>query len=617
MNEKMDSSPHPGLMIPEAHTNTNFNAGTNSDTFMTSNAPLTFLRRKSRFTGRYRYTLLSQTSLRNSLLPLAGFLELANAGDFAANVFNDVPVPAFAAALMGIGGCVSLFFAVVAIYDAHLAWQNVCILRRERRTLHSLSSRPQYRQQSGTTDANADAEKEDLSTSTDVRTTARPPPPPPNAGLDQAQPHAFALRERFDRIVAVVGDSAIFLSQLTEELGNQEAQGQRLPTDPDSLRSVARLVLDELVNLQLVLQAAERDTLLMQSPALDSTVVNDSTEARIDAIRTRFGTDEAFQSALQQRGQTVEEYRRDVRTNFRQGLIQQAFLQRNLGGSGRPVVVTEEEMREVFDQQRIALGTLPERLDLIQVRLQARPSEAAWDAARAKADSLFVLATRDEADFAELARENSDDGSASEGGSLGWFRRGSMVREFEDVAFTLGRGEISAPVRSEFGWHVIKVERIRPGEVNASHILVIPETTPADLDRAGEIADSLVAEIRNGADPEAIADEWDSEQIRRAMRNFPTRLPGLSRQEVNTQLPPGYTSALLDTRGGEVTDPFLSTLQGLGQLWVFVYVERITPPGELTFEEARPQVRQFLEQQKRITRLFEQLRADAYVDIRF
>lgn len=198
MNEKMDSSSHPGLMIPEAHTNTNFNAGTNSDTFMTSNAPLTFLRRKSRFTGRYRYTLLSQTSLRNSLLPLAGFLELANAGDFAANVFNDVPVPAFAAALMGIGGCVALFFAVVAIYDAHLAWQNVCILRRERRTLHSLSSRPQYRQQSGTTDANADAEKEDLSTSTDVRTTARPRPPPPNAGLDQAQPHAFALRVYID-----------------------------------------------------------------------------------------------------------------------------------------------------------------------------------------------------------------------------------------------------------------------------------------------------------------------------------------------------------------------------------------------------------------------------------
>jgi peptidyl-prolyl cis-trans isomerase SurA len=423
--------------------------------------------------------------------------------------------------------------------------------------------------------------------------------------------------ELVDRVVAVVGDSVILLTQLAAELETQAAQGQVIPTDPDSLRTVARQVLDELVNLQLVLQAAQRDTLLMQSPALDSTIVNDSTEARVDAIRTRFGTEEAFQAALQQRGQTVEEYRREVRTNFRQGLIQQAFLQRNLGGSGRPVVVTEEEMRDVFDQQRVALGSLPERLDLVQVRLDPRPSEAAWDAARVTADSLFALAVREDADFAQLAIENSDDGSAPEGGSLGWFRRGSMVREFEDVAFTLGRGEVSAPVRSEFGWHVIKVERIRPGEINARHILVIPETTPADLDRAGEIADSLVAEIRGGADAIAIAEEWDSEQILRAMRNFPTRLPSLSRQEVNTQLPPGYTSALLDTREGEVTDPFLSTYQGLGQLWVFVYVEQITPPGELTFEEARPQVRQFLEQQRRITRLFDQLRANAYIDIRF
>jgi peptidyl-prolyl cis-trans isomerase SurA len=422
--------------------------------------------------------------------------------------------------------------------------------------------------------------------------------------------------ELVDRVVAVVGDSVILLTQLSAELETQAAQGQAIPTDPDSLRLVARQVLDELVNLQLVVQAAQRDSLLMQSPALDSTIVNDSTEARVDVIRARFGTDEAFQAALRERGQTVEEYRREVRTNFRQGLIQQAFLQRNLGNSGRPVIVTEEEMREVFDQQRVALGTLPERLDLVQVRLEPRPSEAAWAAARAEADSLYALAVRDDADFAQLAIENSDDGSAPEGGSLGWFRRGSMVREFEEVAFTLGRGEISAPVRSEFGWHVIQVDRIRPGEINARHILIIPETTPADLDRAGEIADSLVAEIRGGADALAIAEEWDSQQILRSMR-FPTRLPGLSRQEVNTQLPPGYTSALLDTRGGEVTDPFLSTYQGLGQLWVFVYVEQITPPGELTFEEARPQVRQFLEQQRRITRLFDQLRANAYVDIRF
>lgn len=420
--------------------------------------------------------------------------------------------------------------------------------------------------------------------------------------------------ELVDRVVAVVGDSIILLSQVVSEIETQTAQGQTFPTDPDSLRAGARAVLDELVNLQLILQAAQQDSALMASPALDPALTNDSTEARIEAIRARFGSEEAFEAALEQQGLTLEEYRQTVRTTFRQGMVQQAFLQRNIR-QGRPVVVSEDEMREVFDQQRVALGSLPERLNLVQVRLEPRPSDAAWEAARVTADSLYALAIEEDADFEALARENSDDGSAAEGGSLGWFRRGAMVREFEDVAFTLGRGEVSAPVRSQFGWHVIRVERIRPGEVNARHILITPETTPDDLDRAAALADSLVAEIRAGADPRDIAEEWDSEQARRATP-IPTEFEA-TRQQINQSLPPGYTGALLDTREGEVTDPFLTTYPGMGQLWALVYVDEVTPPGELTFDEARPQVRQFLEQQRRIERLFTQLRENTHVEIRF
>ncbi len=420
--------------------------------------------------------------------------------------------------------------------------------------------------------------------------------------------------ELVDRVVAVVGDSAILLSEVLSEMQTQMAQGQTFPSGPDSLRMAARTVLDELVNLQLILQAAQKDSALMASPALSPELVEDSTDARVEAIRARFGSEEAFEEALDQQGMTLDGYRQTVRTTLRQGIVQQAYLQQNIR-QGRPVVVTEEEMREVFDQQRVALGTLPERLDLVQVRLEPRPSEESWEAARVVADSLYDLALEEDADFAALARENSDDGSAVEGGSLGWFRRGAMVREFEEVAFTLGRGEVSPPVRSQFGWHVIRVERIRPGEINARHILITPETTPEDLDRAEALADSLANEIRSGADARAIAEEWDSQRAQRAAP-IPTEFEA-TRQQINQSLPPGYTAPILDTGEGEVTDPFLTTYPGLGQLWALVYVDEITPPGELTFEEARPQVRQFLEQQKRIERLFTQLRESTHVEIRF
>ncbi|KAH8743387.1 hypothetical protein F5883DRAFT_634410 [Diaporthe sp. PMI_573] len=85
--------------------------------------------------GRNNFVPAEQTRLRNSLLGIVGFLELANAGDFAANVWNEVPVPTHAVVLMAIGGAFALLMSVFAFRDALLSWPNVCMLREERRRL--------------------------------------------------------------------------------------------------------------------------------------------------------------------------------------------------------------------------------------------------------------------------------------------------------------------------------------------------------------------------------------------------------------------------------------------------------------------------------------------------
>ncbi|KAJ5691885.1 hypothetical protein N7462_001308 [Penicillium macrosclerotiorum] len=86
--------------------------------------------------GRFR--LLHQQQFRNSLLASVGYLELANAGDFAANVWNEIPVPTFAAVLMGIGGTLALGMVLVAIQDFRLSWRNVTLLRAEREHIKRL-----------------------------------------------------------------------------------------------------------------------------------------------------------------------------------------------------------------------------------------------------------------------------------------------------------------------------------------------------------------------------------------------------------------------------------------------------------------------------------------------
>ncbi|KAJ5209233.1 hypothetical protein N7449_003612 [Penicillium cf. viridicatum] len=86
--------------------------------------------------GRFR--LLHQQQFKNSLLASVGYLELANAADFAANVWNQIPVPKFAAVLMGIGGTLALGMVLVAIHDFRLSWANVKLLRAERNHLQRL-----------------------------------------------------------------------------------------------------------------------------------------------------------------------------------------------------------------------------------------------------------------------------------------------------------------------------------------------------------------------------------------------------------------------------------------------------------------------------------------------
>lgn len=85
--------------------------------------------------GRANFAPAKQTRLRNSLLGVVGFLELANAGDFSANVWNEVPVPTHAVILMAIGGTFALLMSVFAFRDALLSWPNVCLLREQRRRL--------------------------------------------------------------------------------------------------------------------------------------------------------------------------------------------------------------------------------------------------------------------------------------------------------------------------------------------------------------------------------------------------------------------------------------------------------------------------------------------------
>jgi peptidyl-prolyl cis-trans isomerase D len=127
-------------------------------------------------------------------------------------------------------------------------------------------------------------------------------------------------------------------------------------------------------------------------------------------------------------------------------------------------VVSDDEARKYYASHadRYKIGEM-RRASHILIRVDSGAPEAAVAGAKAKADQLLAQLRKSPADFAKLAKDNSQDpGSAAKGGDLDWFSRGAMVKAFEDAAFTLKEGQVSDIVRSDFGFHIIHVTGVRP-----------------------------------------------------------------------------------------------------------------------------------------------------------
>ncbi len=128
-------------------------------------------------------------------------------------------------------------------------------------------------------------------------------------------------------------------------------------------------------------------------------------------------------------------------------------------------VADEAALRKLYDEQAAKYSTSEQRsVSHILVQVAADASDADRNAAEARAKKIAEQARAQGADFAALARANSDDaGSKANGGSLGWLTKGGMPGAFDDAAFAMRAGEMRGPVKTDFGWHVIKLDELRAG----------------------------------------------------------------------------------------------------------------------------------------------------------
>lgn len=409
-----------------------------------------------------------------------------------------------------------------------------------------------------------------------------------------------------DRVIAVVGDSVVLQTQVLEEIERLQISDPEVPrdTDPD-FDEFFRDVLEGSVDRLIVLQAAAKDSLIQP----DEVAIDRLVSERLEGLALQYGGQPALQVALQNEGWTLGEYRDFMRADARQLQIFQLYFQSRLR-EARPVEVTEDDLRQRFEEASAQLQQRPRLLTFRQVVVRPTPNDSAKALARAEAEALLERVAAGE-DFAALATASSDDvGTAPLGGDLGWFRRGQMVREFEEVAFAIPVGRVSRVVETVFGFHMIKVERVRGrGEVQARHILVIPETGADDVERARALAVDIAQRAQAGESMIALFDEY-SDPLAQDSLSIPFDQLG--------DLPPAYGS-LSGVAGGEVVGP-LEYQAGSGTpgdvRFAVVKVIAVREAGAYTFEDLRRQLAAQILQERQRERILQELRAQTYVEIR-
>jgi len=416
----------------------------------------------------------------------------------------------------------------------------------------------------------------------------------PLAAQQPQQTPSFPGEELVDRVIAVVGDTVLLLSDVQEELQQLEAGGQ-LPQDPQQREAVARQMVETRVSDLLLLTAARR-----QGVEVRNEEVNEVVEQTLNSVRRQFPNEAAFNAALAQWGRTLDQYRAELFEQQRNQLLIQQFVAQRLRNRSRPLV-SEEQVARAFQAQREALGTRPATVSLQQVIVSPTPSAEARARARATAEDV-LRQLNEGGEFAVLARRYSEDpGSREHGGDLGWFRRGRMVRTFEDMAFSLRPGQISPIVETEFGYHIIRLDRVRGGERQARHILIRAELTEADVRRAHERADSVKTAIRGGASAVNLARQYNTPDGEMEV----TRIP-LDR------LPPTYEEAIRGVPTGELVGPI--ELEGAtGSRWAVVRVTGRTEAGPYTLDDVRETLRTRLQEQQMVLQLVDDLRNEIHV----
>ena len=292
---------------------------------------------------------------------------------------------------------------------------------------------------------------------------------------------AFSDDNVIDEVVWIIGDEAIYKSEVEEQYRQMQYDGQRIDGDPYCV------IPEQLAVQKLFLHQAKLDTITVP----DATVFQ-QVEARINYLIANIGSKEKMEEYFKK---PVTEIREELANVIRdQGTVQE--VQRNLV---KDVKTTPAEVRRFYNQLPAdSIPYIPMQVEVQIITLNPKVPQQEIDNVKARLRDFSEQVNKGERDFSTLAVLYSEDrGSAMMGGEMGFVSKSNLVPEFANVAFNLSDPKrVSQVVQTEYGYHIIQLIEKRGNRINCRHILLRPKVSEKELTEATARMDSLYADLQ-------------------------------------------------------------------------------------------------------------------------
>lgn len=343
-----------------------------------------------------------------------------------------------------------------------------------------------------------------------------------------------SAQDSMEGIVAIVGREIILQSDIT---GQIEAMAQRDPRMNRKDPALRKAILDQLINEKLVLTKAEQDTTLE--------VTDDDISARMDyqiqMLVQQFGSEKRIEDVY---GMSITKIKKDYREEIRKRLYIERIQQKMFSD----IKVSRGDVESFYTRYQDSIPKVPDRVDLYHIVKYVKASDE-----KTKEAQQLALRVRDSiikgASFSDFARRYSGDpASAANGGDLGTVDKGKFVPTFEAAAFALEPNEISQPVESPFGWHVIQLIEKTSSTITTRHILIKVGQSEEDRQTVQSDLRGIKDRVATGENFEELAKKFSDE---RETQGF-----GGSMGTVDVErLPAEMRSIISSLPDGGVSDP--------------------------------------------------------------